>query len=149
MVYMSTSTSTRSKFILCMLLRYLGSVSLLALGAVVMPYRWMDATHRWLGMGPLPSAPIVGYLARSLSLFYALFGGLLWLLSLNPERYRAILVYVAASFVVFGLIMVGVDLSEGMPAFWPRGEGSIIIFFGGVILWHSLRLQSPGIPPSR
>lgn len=42
-----------------------GTASLLAVAAVVMPYAWMNAIHQWLGMGRLPSDPIVGYLARS------------------------------------------------------------------------------------
>ena len=58
-------------------LRVVGTVALLAVVAVVMPYSWMDAVHQRLGMGKLPPEPIVGYLARSTSAFYAMLGGLL------------------------------------------------------------------------
>ncbi len=121
-------------------LRYIGSVSLLAMVAVLMPYAWMDATHRWLGMGPLPSEPVVGYLARSLSLFYALLGGLLWVLSFNPRRHRPVLLYLATAFVFFGLTLLGIDYAEGMPPFWKRGEGPIVIVFGVAIFWLAFPL---------
>ena len=55
-------------------LRISGAVSLFALIGVFMPYSWMNVTHQWLGMGTLPSEPIVGYLARSTSAFYTFFG---------------------------------------------------------------------------
>jgi hypothetical protein len=127
--------------VLCFLLRYVGGVSTLALVAVFMPYSWMNATHRWLGMGELPSQPIVGYLARSLSLFYALLGGLLWVCSFDLRQHRAVLCYLGAAFVFFGVVLWGVDFVEGMPAWWKDFEGPIVIAFGTVILTLSLRLR--------
>jgi hypothetical protein len=47
---------------------------------VAAPYSWMNAIHQWLGLGVLPDAPVAGYLARSTSAFYAMLGGLLWVL---------------------------------------------------------------------
>jgi hypothetical protein len=59
------------------LFRYLLVIgSLFALVPVVMPWSWMAATHRWLGLGETPSGRMVEYLARSLSAFYALVGAL-------------------------------------------------------------------------
>ena len=59
---------TKSDKVLVILFRYLlGIGSLFALVPVVMPWSWMAATHRWLGLGEMPSGPIVEYLARSLS----------------------------------------------------------------------------------
>src|SRR5271165_423206 len=102
-----------SERLLRFLLRYLGSVSLVALVAVVMPQAWMDSAHRWLGMGPLPAVPIVGYLARSASLFYALQGSLLWFLSMNPRRHRPVLRFLSVLFLCFGLVILGVDQAVG------------------------------------
>lgn len=82
------------------LLRYIGGVSLLAVIAVFMPFSWMDAVHRYLGMGPLPAEPFVGYLARSLSAFYALLGGLLWVLSFDLHRHRAALSSLGVAFIL-------------------------------------------------
>lgn len=61
---------------LIFLLWFLGVSALFALVAVFMPLSWIVATHGWLGLGEMPTAPIAEYLARSLSLFYALFGAL-------------------------------------------------------------------------
>ena len=58
------------------LLRILGVLALFAVVAVFMPMSWMVATHRWLGLGEMPTGPVVEYLARSLSAFYAIMGAL-------------------------------------------------------------------------
>jgi hypothetical protein len=139
---MNNGTRRLSERILCFLLRYIGGVSLLALVAVCMPYTWMDATHRWLGMGALPDNPVVGYLARSLSLFYALLGGLLWQLSFTPRRFRPVLLYLGVGFIVFGAVMWRVDSVEGMPGFWKHSEGPLVIFYGGLLLWLSSKLEA-------
>ncbi len=138
---MNIPTRTLSERFLRLLLRYIGSVSLLALVAVFMPGTWMDVTHRWLGMGALPAVPIVGYLARSLSLFYGLLGGLLWVCSFDPPRHRQVLCYLGVAFIFFGVIMWGVDFIECMPAFWKHVEGPTVIFFGSGILGLAARLK--------
>jgi hypothetical protein len=132
----------KSERLLCYLLRYVGTVSLLALVAVFMPYSWMNAIHQRLGMGELPAQPVVGYLAHSLSLFYALLGGLLWVCSFEPRRHLPVLCYLGAAFVFFGVVVCGVDFAEGMPGFWKLGEGPVVIIFGVVILYLSRRLHA-------
>jgi hypothetical protein len=132
----------RSECVLRLVLRYIGAVSLLALIAVFMPEAWMDAIHRALGMGPLPAGPIVGYLARSLSMFYALMGGLLLLCSFDPRRHRGVLCYLSAAFVFFGIVIWGVDFLEGMPGYWKHAEGPGIILIGTAILILALRVSS-------
>jgi hypothetical protein len=92
-------------------------------------------------MGRLPSEPIVGYLARSLSLFYALMGGLLLLCSFDLRRHRVVLCYIGAAFIFLGLIMWGVDFIEGMPGYWKSVEGPFVIIFGIAILIPALRLK--------
>jgi hypothetical protein len=138
---MTTPSQPPTERVLRFLLRYLGGVSMLALIAVFMPYTWMDGTHQWLGLGKLPAEPIVGYLARSISLFYALMGGLLWLCSCDPRRYRPVLCFVGAGFIFFGLVMWGVDFAERMPGYWKHLEGPMVMLFGGVILALSIRLR--------
>jgi hypothetical protein len=39
---------------LAILLRANGVVMLLAIPAIILPFDWMDACHRWLGLGELP-----------------------------------------------------------------------------------------------
>ena len=121
-------------------LRVLGSVALLAVFAVVMPYSWMNAIHQRLGMGQLPSEPIVGYLARSTSTFYALLGALLWVVSFDLVRHRLILRFLGVAIIVFGMMLLMVDFVEGMPRWWTFCEGPINMVFGSIILVLSNRI---------
>ncbi len=116
-----------------LILRLMGSSSLLALIFVAAPRAWMDSIHSALGMGALPDAPVVGYLARSTSAFYALLGGLFWVISFDLARYREILIYLGAAITVLGVVLLAVDWAEGMPAFWTVWEGPFVVGFGLVI----------------
>ena len=124
----------RAEDVLRWYLRLVGTVSLLALPCALMPFSWMDATHRWLGLGPLPAAPVVPYLARSLSLFYALLGGLLWTASFDLPRHRAMLSYVGSAMVLFGLTLCWVDFAAGLPKWWVAYEGPWDAMLGALIL---------------
>jgi len=125
-----------------LLLRVIGTAALFALVAVVMPYSWMNTIHQRLGLGELPPEPIVGYLARSTSAFYAFFGGLLWLISSDLRRYRLVLIYVGAATVVFGTILFIVDLREGLPLYWCLTEGPINTAFGVIIMFLSHKIPA-------
>lgn len=131
---------TKQYRFLRLFLRIIGTAALLALVAVVMPYSWMNAVHEWLGMGTLPSEPIVGYLARSTSAFYALLGGLFWVASFDLHQHRMVLCYLGIVIVIFGTALFVVDLLEGMPLWWTIGEGPFNIVFGVVILALARRL---------
>ncbi len=131
---------TKQNSIFRLFLRIIGTAALLAFVAVVMPYSWMNAIHKWLGMGQLPAEPIVGYLARSTSAFYALLGGLMWVVSFDLHRYRPVLIYVGAAIIVFGGALFAVDMLEGMPLWWTVGEGLFNVVFGVVIFVLACRL---------
>ena len=124
---------TRSDKALVLLLRILGVGSLLALVPVLMPFSWMIAAHRWLGLGEMPTGPVVQYLARSLSAFYALVGAICLALASDLERYRPLVRFLAAVFGVMGLVTFGVDLAAGMPWWWSASEGPGLVVFGVVI----------------
>ncbi len=124
-----------SNRILKLLLRLSGSSSLLALIFVGAPYTWMDSIHSALGMGQLPDTPVVGYLARSTSYFYALLGGLFWVVSFDLGRHRRVLIYLGAAITTFGVVLLIVDWSEGMPFFWTLWEGPFVTVFGLAILF--------------
>jgi len=104
-------------------LRIMGTSALTALVFVAAPYSWMDAIHQWLGLGKMPSEPVVGYLARSTSAFYALQGGLAWVVSFDLRRHRPVLVYLGAATVVFGLALLVVGWAVGLPRWWWLWEG--------------------------
>ena len=118
-----------------LLLRLLGTTSLFATIFVAAPESWMRDIHAALGLGELPAEPIVGYLARSTSAFYAGLGGLLWTLSFDPERYRSVLTYLGSAITLFGMALFVIDWAEGLPLIWVVWEGTAVTTFGALILW--------------
>ena len=120
---------------LVFLLRLSGSFTSLAFLAMLLPVDWMDAIHRALGLGELPRAPVVDYLARSVAALYGFHGALLLLVSTNLVKYRDIVWFIAILNIVFGAMIVAIDLHAGMPMFWTLFEGPSLIVFGMVIAW--------------
>ena len=118
---------TRADKALVILLRFVGVPALFALVAVVMPFSWMVATHRWLGIGEMPDGPVVEYLARSVSLFYALFGALCLVLASDLERYRPLVRFLGVAFALMSLVLLGVDLAAGMPWWWSASDLSFTL----------------------
>ena len=123
------------------LLRWIGTASIIALVFVAAPHAWMDSIHRDLGMGPLPDAPVVGYLARSTSALYALLGGLFWVLSFDLARHRKVLVYLGRVVPILGVILFAVDRAEGLPLFWQAWEGPALVVIGLVIFFLGRRIR--------
>ncbi len=127
----------RDERILAWLLRLGGAVMLTALGAVVMPFEWMNAIHRQLGLGALPHVPIVGYLTRSISALYALHGALLVFLAGDVRRYLPAVRFLAGAGAVFGLVMLGIDFAVDMPLPWAIGEGPYVVLLSGIVFWFT------------
>jgi hypothetical protein len=121
--------------LLVFLLRLAGTVTSMAFLAMLLPVDWMDSIHRAAGLGELPRAPVVEYLARSIAALYGFHGALLLLVSTNPVKYRDIVWFVAILNIVFGVMLVGIDLHAGLPMFWTLFEGPSLIVFGIVIAW--------------
>ena len=109
---------------------------------VVAPEPWMASIHAVLDLGELPTAPIVGYLARSTSAFYAMFGGLLIVTSFDFQRYRTLLVYLGWVTSSFGVVLLGIDWFENMPLSWTLSEGPFVLIFGLAILSLSIRIET-------
>src|SRR5262249_9775323 len=106
---------TRADKALVLLLRFLGVTALFAVVTVFMPVSWMAATHRWLGLGEMPTAPVVEYLARSVSACYAVLGALCLVMAADLERYRPLVRFLGAAQAVVGVVAISVDLAAGMP----------------------------------
>lgn len=117
-----------------LILRFFGTSSLLATIFVFVPHGLMDEVHRWLGLGELPDLPIMSYLTRSLSAFYALTGGLLWLISFEPVRYRAVIAYFGFGMCAGGLALGVIDNLAGLPLLWRVWEGPFLFVVGVVVL---------------
>src|SRR5688500_13797824 len=94
------SSPIHAEWILKLLLRIFGGVSLLAFVAMVMPREWMAVTHQRLGMGELPDKPVVEYLARMTSALCGLYGALLLLLAQDVHRYRTLIIYQAVAVII-------------------------------------------------
>ena len=107
----------------------------LAFGAVLLPAEWMAATHRWLGMGEFPDAPLTYYLVRSVSALYGVHGVLVLLVAGDPLRFQRIVRYLGVIDIVFGLMMLSIDLHSGMPAMWTMFEGPPLVGTGAVVLY--------------
>jgi hypothetical protein len=131
---------TKSDKALVILLRIVGVPALFALVAVVMPTSWMAATHRWLGLGEMPTGPVVEYLARSLSAFYALFGAVCLVVAADLERYRPLVRFLGVVFALMSMVLLGVDLAAGMPWWWSASEGPGGVVFGVLLFF----LARPG-----
>lgn len=120
-------------------LRLMGTSSLTALVFVAAPHAWMTSIHAQLGLGAMPDTPVVWYLARSTSAFYALLGGLFWLVSFDLKRHRAVLAYLGGALALFGVALFAVDLLEGLPAYWTWWEGPFVLTFGCTLAWLNRR----------
>jgi hypothetical protein len=116
------------------LLRFCGGMMLLALPAVFFSQGAMDAVHQSVGLGKLPEGPIVLYLARALSVFYAGFGMLTLLISSDTERYRPIITWWGLVSIVLGGLLVGIEWSAGLPSAWVGAEFVASIVAGAAVL---------------
>jgi hypothetical protein len=126
-----------------------GLLTLLAFPAIFLPISVMDGFHRGLGLGALPNGPIVQYLARSLSAFYAAFGSLTLLLASNIERYRPLVTWWGVTAIAFGMLLLGIDLTAGMPAQWMFGEVVFLICAGATVLLLQWLSRHPRRPPTQ
>ena len=114
----SVASATDRSRSLTTLLRVLGVVCLLALFPMLMPFEWITWTHARMGLGEFPQAPIAEYLARCTSALSAFYGGLLWVLARDVQRYRPIIIYQAAAMLLLSLTSLGIGITVGVPLKW-------------------------------
>ena len=111
----------------------------LAIIPAIMPLHWMDITHRWLGLGPLPDGPVFEYLARSISLLYVGMGAFAYLLSRDVARYAVLIRWYGAGHIFFGAMLFWIDKRSKLPDWWARGEGPFVMLVGLLVLLIALR----------
>ncbi|HEY7188344.1 MAG TPA: hypothetical protein VH436_17430 [Vicinamibacterales bacterium] len=128
--------------ILVIFLRLFGGVTVLAFLAMLLPVEWMAATHQWLGLGEFPRAPIVDYLARSVSALYGFHGVLVLLVARDPVRYRSIVLYLGWMYIVSGAFAMVIDISAPLPWWWTAIEGPSTLISGVLILYLSRSLRA-------
>ena len=126
---------SRAERRLALFLRAVGCLDLVALIAAVMPQHWMDVGHKFVGLGPIPHDPIVGYLTRSASALYALHGAMILFISFDVVRYERLIRFMAIAALVHGAVILGIDLGEPLPPLWRYGEGPAFAATGVIVLW--------------
>ncbi len=126
---------TKSELAIAVILRVIGITGLFAIPAIFLPYSWMNAIHEYMGLGELPDAPIVSYLARSLSAFYAIVSTIILFISFDIRHYRSFVKLWAIIVIVTGFVLLGIDITAGTPTSWTLGEGPPTIVVGLVVLW--------------
>ena len=117
-----------------LVLRVFGGVTLAALPFAFAPLSSLAWCHDRLGLGPLPEGAVVEYLARSLSAFYAILGGLLLLVSRDVRRHSAVIVYLAVVCIVAGPLVTVLDALLALPWWWTLGEGPPLVPLGAAML---------------
>jgi hypothetical protein len=127
--------------ILIVFLRLFGGVTVLAFLAMLLPVEWMAATHRWLGLGEFPRAPIVDYLTRSVSSLYGFHGVLVLIVSRDPIRYLPIVRYLGWMYILGGVFAIVIDLYAPLPWYWTAVEGPSTLLSGALILYLSRSLR--------
>jgi len=121
------------------LLRIAGTFELLAFFAVIMPRTWMEVAHAWLGLGQMPDGPIIIFMIRQASYTYGMHGVALWVISLNVDRFRLLVVLNGIAYLVAGPVFFLIDYTAGMPLWWTMGDTFGCGLLGAVLLWLSWR----------
>ena len=140
-----TTPNNRYEKVLAFLLRVEAVVLLTALVPSMMPLDWMKDIHRYLGLGELPDGPIIGYLTRSLSVMYAMFGAMMLYVSRDVRRFLPVIKLITVLGVCFGLWMTALDFAVGMPKFWSVSEGPFIFLLYCGLSWLARRVQDDSI----
>ena len=130
--------------ILKLILQINGVVMATAVFAVFLPADWMATIHdKWLGLEPeFPNQPIVIYLARSLSAFYAMIGVLYIIMARDVRAYALLITVMAWASICFGVATIVIDLQLGFPAWWIWGESPYIIAYGVAVLCLQAKMKS-------
>jgi hypothetical protein len=116
------------------LLRVAGAVEILAFFAVIMPRSWMEVSHAWLGMGEMPSGPVIMFMIRQASYTYGMHGVSLWILASDVTRFRTLILLNAIAYLLAAPVFFLIDLTSGMPWFWTVGDSLSCGFFGAALL---------------
>ena len=124
------------------LLRLAGAVEILAFIAVVMPRSWMQIAHAWLGLGEMPSAPVLTFLIRQASYTYGAHGISLWVSASNVERFRALVILNGITFLLAGPVFFLIDYTSGMPWWWTIADPLSCLSFGAALLWLTRKTEA-------
>ena len=114
-------------------LQLVGSVEMLAFGAVVLPRAWMDAIHSQLGQLEMPKGPVFDSVMRQVSFTYGLHGVALWFIAADVRRYYPLVVLTAIGYLLAAPVFFMIDLRNGMPLSWMIGNGGSCLLIGTIL----------------
>ncbi len=135
------TTVKRAEWWLKLLLRAVGLAMATAIVPTMMPLSWMAAVHAWAGLGEMPRTPVFEYLARSLSAFYAVLGGLLVVVSFDVRRHAVVIAYLGVVALAGGFAATAMELLAGMPLWWLIVEGPSLVPLGAALLVLNARAR--------
>jgi hypothetical protein len=129
------------KRVLSWLLRLAGTVEILAFIAVVMPRRWMEVSHVWLGLGEMPHSSILMFMIRQASYAYGMHGVSLWVLARDVDRFRPLVLLNGFAYLLATLIFFMIDYTSNLPIWWAVMDSGSCGLFGVAVLWLSGRTE--------
>lgn len=135
----------KAELTIIVLMRIMGVGGLLAVPAIFLPHSWMNSIHEFMGLGTMPDTPIISYLARSLSSFYAVVGTFTLYVSLDIRRQRAFVRLWAIIVTIMSVVLFGIDMASGMPPSWTLGEGPPMLVIGVILLWCERHIQESAV----
>jgi hypothetical protein len=116
-----------------LVLRLVGAVEVLAFGAVVLPYDWMQVGYAWLDRGEMPSGPVFDSVMRQVSFSYGMHGVGMWVIASDVARYRPMVVLAAIGYLAAGPAFLLIDFIVDMPGSWLAGNGGSCLLIGGLL----------------
>ena len=134
------NSEDKSYRLITWLLRIIAASICSSFFTIFLPLSWMNATHRFLGLGRTPTEPIFEYLTRSLSAMYFAHGFMVFLVSTDVRRYWPMVKWLGVMNLFLGAILFGTDCRAPMPLYWTCLEGPPIIVVGSLLLWLSRRV---------
>ncbi len=117
------------------LLRYAGTIEILAFVAVVMPRSWMEVSHTWLGLGEMPTGSVTMFIIRQASYTYGMHGISLWVLASDVVRFRPLVILNGIAFLIAAPVFFVIDYTTGMPLWWTIADSLGCGLFGAALLW--------------
>ena len=130
--------------IIIIILRVTGLLLMTAFVFVFVPYEIMAKIHKQIGLGEFPQIPILAYLARSVSLFYAIHGAIVFYISFDLMKYLPVLRLLCYLGILFGICPFIIDFNAPMPKYWVYGEGPLAIILSIFILVLASKLKKEG-----
>ena len=125
---------------LVFLLRLAGVSDDCGLSGDAPPYR-LDGRHASLARARrfCPARRSSSTSTRSIAALYGFHGVLLLVVARDPVRHRPIVRYLGVMNVVFGVLLILIDVHAGLPTIWTLAEGPPIVAMGAVVLYLSRR----------